>query len=120
MKKINNYWTDERNNKWNCNLYTEEQAEKLSKTMDDCSDCSDCSRCSDYKSNPDRYCKRLSGTVNKLAQVYWLNGNIQVVFGCWKGTSIDEFRKKAKEKVSKDQLPAFMKFADTSEYLITT
>jgi len=62
----------------------------------------------------------LHGTVDKLAQVYWLNGNIQVVFGCWKGTSIDEFREKAKEQVSEDQLPAFMKFADNAEYLINT
>ena len=47
MKKGNNYWIDENNNKWGCNYYTKEQAEKNSKTLTNCSDCSDCRDCSD-------------------------------------------------------------------------
>jgi len=50
--------------------------------------------------------------------VYWIGDNIQIVFGCWKGKSIEKFRQKSKEQVSTDQLPEFMKFIDTAEYCI--
>ena len=54
MEKTNNYWTDLNNNKWDCDIYTEEQAEKLSKTLINCFNCInciDCISCSDC-----RYC----------------------------------------------------------------
>ena len=46
MKNENNYWTDSNNNKWDCDLYTEEQAEKNSETLINCYNCTDCSYCS--------------------------------------------------------------------------
>jgi hypothetical protein len=52
MKKINNYWIDSNSNKWYCDLYTEEQADKLSKTLIDCFNCINCSSC--------RYCSDCS------------------------------------------------------------
>jgi len=45
MKKVNNYWVDENNNRWDVNIYTETQAKKNSASLINCSDCSDCSRC---------------------------------------------------------------------------
>lgn len=41
MKQINNYWVDENNNKWDCGIYTEEQAENFSKSLIDCHSCID-------------------------------------------------------------------------------
>ena len=46
MKKVNNRWVDAKNNSWNCNLYTKEQAEEYSKSLIDCRDCSSCTYCS--------------------------------------------------------------------------
>ena len=46
MKKINNYWVDDNNNKWNCDI-TEEKAIKNSNTLINCSYCAHCVHCSD-------------------------------------------------------------------------
>ncbi len=46
MKQINNKWVDKNNNSWDCDVYTQEQAKKLSKTLINCSDCLNCSYCS--------------------------------------------------------------------------
>ena len=51
MKKVNGFWTDENNNKWDCDYYTKERAIQLSKTLINCRDCRDCLDCSDC-----RYC----------------------------------------------------------------
>lgn len=53
MKKIGNFWYDDRGNSWDCE--SEEEAERLSKTLVDCRDCRDCSNCSDcrYTHNKD-------------------------------------------------------------------
>jgi hypothetical protein len=131
MKKINNYWTDENNNRWNRDQYTKDQAEQLSKKMINCKYCTDCyscyscdscdscNSCKNYKSNPERYCKRLSGTVDKLAQIYWIDENVQIVFGCWKGSSIDGFVKKAKKQLKgTSKLQPFIDFAEKARYLI--
>ena len=45
MKKLNGYWTDQDDNKWNCNIYTEEQAIKWSKTLTNCKNCINCRSC---------------------------------------------------------------------------
>lgn len=67
MKKVNNYYVDDNNNKWNNEFYTEEQAIKNSKSLTkcfncvncsdchSCSYCHSCSDCSDFKENPQRY-----------------------------------------------------------------
>ena len=59
MKKINNYWTDDNNNTWNCNSYTEETAKELSETLIDCHGCSNCSNCSDCS-----YCRNCRNCSN--------------------------------------------------------
>ena len=45
MKQINGYWMDENNNRWNIEIYTEEQAEKCSKSLVNCHDCDNCCNC---------------------------------------------------------------------------
>ena len=45
MKQINNYWIDENSNEWNCDIFTNEQAEKYSKTLIGCTDCRGCINC---------------------------------------------------------------------------
>lgn len=161
MKKISGYWIDANNNRWNCDIFTEERAKKYSETLIDCtlctdcsycsycnyctrctecsdcfdctecSECTDCSYCSDcldctycsdctgYKSNPERYCIELNGTVEKLAMAYWLTGDdLQLVFSCYKTTSPEDFKKKAIEMNGEEKAKPFTKFVDTVEYLI--
>ena len=56
MKQINGYWTDENNNRWNTEIYTEEQAEKCSKSLVNCYNCCNCRYC--------RYCSNCRCCVN--------------------------------------------------------
>ena len=43
-KKYNN-WVDRYGNKWNCKIYTKEQAEKASKSLVNCTFCQNCEFC---------------------------------------------------------------------------
>ena len=45
MKQINGYWVDENNNRWDIRIYTEEQAEKYSKSLANCNNCFNCRNC---------------------------------------------------------------------------
>jgi hypothetical protein len=45
MTKIDGYWTDNNNNTWNCDVYTEGQAIKNSASLINCIDCIDCRGC---------------------------------------------------------------------------
>lgn len=47
MKQINKYWVDENNNRWDIEIYTEEQAEKFSKSLVNCYNCHNCRNCHD-------------------------------------------------------------------------
>ena len=42
MKKINNYWVDENNNRWSTSSHTKKQAQEKSESLINCRDCSDC------------------------------------------------------------------------------
>jgi hypothetical protein len=44
---IDNYWTDENNNRWYFRNYTQTEAASNSKYMENCTNCTDCSSCSD-------------------------------------------------------------------------
>jgi len=48
MEKINNYWVDENNNRWDASNNTEKQAQEKSKSLVDCSNCRNCSDCKNY------------------------------------------------------------------------
>ena len=118
MEKTNNYWTDLNNNKWDCDIYTEEQAEKLSKTLIncfncinciDCISCSDCrycsscrscrscSDCSDFKTNPQRITSNKIGSRERQTTYYWNEETEQIVCGCFKGT-LKEFKDAIKKE----------------------
>lgn len=45
MKQIDGFWIDENNNKWDTKIYTEEEAEKRSKSLVNCYNCKNCRNC---------------------------------------------------------------------------
>ena len=47
IKQINGYWVDENNNRWDIEIYTEEQAEEFSKSLVNCYNCYNCCDCHD-------------------------------------------------------------------------
>ena len=114
MKKINNYWVDENNNRWSCDWYSEEIAEQLSKTLINCSGCIDCIDCIDcrdcrdcrgcsycsgcrgYNDNPMRYVSPRIGSRNDNTTFYYLNGDMQIVCGCFRG-DLEEFERAVRE-----------------------
>jgi hypothetical protein len=53
-QQIDGYWVIG-SNKWNASIYTQEQAEKYSKTLINCQNCINCSSCSDCS-----YCRSCS------------------------------------------------------------
>ena len=58
MKQINGYWVDENNNRWGIEVCTEEQAEKLSKSLVNCYNCDNCRNCQNCRNcnNCDNCC----------------------------------------------------------------
>ncbi len=125
MKQVNNYWVDENNNnKWNCDYYTKERAQKLSKTLNNCSDCSDCSYCrncrncsdcsdcsycrncrncsdcrncsgcSGFQTNPQRYTTPEIGSRYSQTTFYWLDKNKTQVVCGCFNGSVDLFKHK--------------------------
>jgi len=123
MKKINDYWVDKNNNKWDSLIFTEKEAKELSKTLincsycyncrycsycyncrycsyssnlNDCGYCSYCSNCSDFKTNPQRYYTPLIGSRNKQTKFYWTNDKMQITCGCFTADSIAVFEDRIK------------------------
>lgn len=65
MKQINGYWVDENNNRWNIGIYTEEQAEKFSKSLVNCYNCNNCGYCDNCRSCHNcRYCNKCNDCNN--------------------------------------------------------
>ena len=95
MKKVNNNWVDDNNNSWNCDFYTEEQAEKHSKTLSNCSYCRNCSDCSDCRNcsiQPKQYLTDRIGSRKSVTNFYLNKGKIYVSCGCFSGNLV-EFEK---------------------------
>ena len=109
MEQINGYWTDENNNRWDTEIYTEEAAEKFSKSLvncyncyscyncrncQNCDYCDNCRNCRNYKLNPQRYTTKKIGSRNDQTTFYYgetKNGmEVQVVCGCFWG-NLEEF-----------------------------
>jgi hypothetical protein len=108
-QQIDGYWVIG-SNKWNASIYTQEQAEKYSKTLINCQNCincrscsscsscrscSDCSYCSDFKTNPQRITSANLGSRNSQTTFYWNAENEQIICGCFKGT-LEEFEEQVK------------------------
>ena len=104
MKQINDYWVDENNNRWDCELYTEAEAERCSKTLIDCTECTDCINCNNcnncdycdncynctnFIENPQVYKTKKIGS--RYSQTIFYYGEtdkgmeVQVVCGCFRG-----------------------------------
>jgi len=113
MEKINNYWVDDNNNRWSCDLETEESSQIKSNTLINCrnctdcsgcsgclscSNCSDCLSCSNFKTNPQRYTTSKIGSRHAQTTFYWTSKNdVQVVCGCYRG-NLKEFEERVKQK----------------------
>lgn len=112
LKKINRYWVDENNNRWNIEIYTEEQAEKYSKSLVNCYNCINCincrnclncnycDNCSNYKSNPQKYTTKEIGSRDDQITFYYgktkIGMELQVVCGCFRG-NLEKFKKSVLE-----------------------
>ena len=122
MKQINGCWVDENNNRWDIEFYTEEEAEKCSKSLVDCENCRNCINCRNcyscdncnycnncrnchycnyYKLNPQRYTTNKIGSRNDQTTFYYgETGNgmkVQIVCGCFRG-NLEEFEEAVLEK----------------------
>lgn len=93
MKQENGYYIDENKNKWDCDIYTEDQAQKYSESLINCFNCSDCS---DWKSNPQRITSPNIGSRDSQTTIYFDSERTQVVCGCFNDT-LDKFKLKVKE-----------------------
>lgn len=120
MDKINNFYVDENNNRWDADIYTKSYAQKCSESLvychncSDCSccrncsdchnchnchycrDCSNCHNCSDFNINPQRYVTPKVGSRDDNTTIYWVGNDVQVVCGCFRG-NVDEWEAKIKE-----------------------
>lgn len=128
MIKKENYWIDDFNNKWDSQIYTKEQAKKFSSTLSscenciNCSDCSSCrycrycSSCKNYKSNPQRYLTSNIGSRNAQTAIYWIDENIQIICGCFKG-DLKQFEERVKSVHTGKFLEQYLKEIEIFKYL---
>jgi hypothetical protein len=130
-----NKWVDDNNNSWDADIYTQELAEKCSKSLTNCSYCSRCSRCSDcsgcsgcsgcshcsdcsdcsgcshcsgcseWEVNPQRIISPILGSRKSQTIVYFDDKRTEVICGCFRGT-LDEFR-----------LAVIAKYGEEHEYI---
>lgn len=122
---VDGYWVVG-TNKWDTDIYTQEQAEKYAGTLFNCSNCINCSYCrnchdcyychscnycnychschdcyscldcSDFKTNPERITSPKIGSRHNHTTYYWTKEHEQIVCGCFIGTLL-EFESKVKE-----------------------
>ena len=114
IKRVNNYWVDKNNNKWNSLFFTKEEAIVCSGSLISCHDCHDCRdcrdcrncyycsncwgcwgckgcmNCHDYKTNPIQYVTPKIGSRNENTRFYYDRKTLQVVCGCFRG-NLKEF-----------------------------
>jgi len=65
MKKIENLWVDENYNRWNANVWTEEEALDFSYSLINCKHCLNCKNCSNCQDCKDcRCCRGCTNCIN--------------------------------------------------------
>ena len=102
MNKINNFYVDENNNRWDADIYTKSDAQTCSESLvnchncRNCRDCRNCHNCSDFNINPQRYVTPKVGSRDDNTTIYWVGNDVQVVCGCFRG-NVDEWEAKIKE-----------------------
>ena len=136
MKKINNYWVDDNNNSWSCDIETEESASNKSKSLIDCCGCIDCRDCidcigcrgcldcigcrgcSNYKENPQRYTSSKIGSRNANTTAYWLGEDVQIICGCFRG-DLAEFEAAVRETHAEtEHLNPYLKLIENLKVII--
>lgn len=51
--------------------------------------------------------------MKELARAYWITGDdLQIIFGCYRTTSIEEFKNKAIQQNGKEKAEPFIRYAD--------
>ena len=66
---------------------------------DDCHNCRYCRGCGDcknYQDNPQRYVTPRIGSRRDRTTIYWLDGDVQVICGCFRG-NLDEFEDRVRD-----------------------
>ena len=86
----------------------------------DCRDCSACSDCRDYKSNPCRFVSKKIGSRKSNTTIYWLDGNEQVICGCFRG-NLNEFENAVNKTHANNltYLSDYTKLIELVRYIIT-
>ena len=81
----------------------------------DCIDCIGCSCCRDFKINPQRIVSAKIGSRNDNSVIYWVDENVQVVCGCFRG-NIPEFKNAiAKMHSGTEHETAYLKWVSAVE-----
>jgi len=122
MKKFNNKWYDSNNNSWDCSVYTEEQAERWSKTLvncnnchicnnchnctdcyncNNCHNCDNCDNCNNWNKTPQSIVSNYIGSRDSQTTIYFGEDKTEVVCGCFKGT-LEEFEVKVNNEYSEE------------------
>ena len=134
----NGRYYDENNNSWNADIESLESATKKSGSLincsacrdcrdcsacsacSDCRDCSACSDCRDYKSNPCRFVSKKIGSRKSNTTIYWLDGNEQVICGCFRG-NLNEFENAVNKTHANNltYLSDYTKLIELVRYIIT-
>ena len=85
-----------------------------------CSACRDCRDCSDYKSNPCRFVSKKIGSRKSNTTIYWLDGNEQVICGCFRG-NLNEFENAVNKTHANNltYLSDYTKLIELVRYIIT-
>lgn len=62
----------------------------------DCQNCRYCQDCKNYQDNPQRYVTPCIGSRRDRTTIYWLDGDVQVICGCFRG-NLDEFEDRVRD-----------------------
>lgn len=130
MKREDFWWIDGNNNKWDADLYTEDEAEKCSKSLTNCENCINCKNCIDcdscvrcdscincdncincnncngYVTNPSMYITQNIGSRNDQTIFYYgktgKGMSVQIQCGCFHG-DLKEFAEAVEKTHSADE-----------------
>lgn len=85
----------------------------------DCMDCMGCKNCRGYEKNPARLVGPAMGSRDANPVVYWLEGNVQCVVGCFRG-DLDALEQKVRETHAnnKEHFDDYMHFIKTAKRII--
>jgi len=72
-----------------------------------------------FKENPQRYTSKKIGSRNAQTTIYWIEDNIQIICGCFKGNLLQfELAVEETHKNNPQYLEEYQKFIKICEFLI--